>query len=188
MLRRLLPFFLTLFASLLLVGCPRQPDPNPGDTMLGGSGGQNPNFVPTPPPSIGQVQGDAFPDEGLFPQDDMLADGTRLEDILPSVFFDYDQSFVREDQRDYLMQAFDYLESNLEAELLIEGHCDFKGTREYNLALGDRRASSVRTFLLQLGIPEGRIETLSKGDLEALEDASDDQRAQDRRVDLIVIR
>ena len=188
MLSRFVSLFFTLLAGLLLAGCPQQPDPNPGDTMLGGGGGQNPNFVPTPPPSIGEMQGDAFPDEGLFPQDDMLADGTRLEDILPSVFFDYDQSFIREDQRSYLTQAYEYLENNPEADLLIEGHCDFKGTREYNLALGDRRANSVRTFLVQLGIAEDRIETLSKGDLEALEDATDDQRAQDRRADLIVIR
>lgn len=188
MVNRLSLFLITLSAALLMAGCPRQPDPNPGDTVIGNNNASgNPNFVPTPPPSVGNLQGDAFPDEGLFARDEM-GDGGRLEDIIPSVFFDYDQSFIREDQRNYLMQAFEYLEENPNTDLLVEGHCDFKGTREYNLALGDRRASSVKTFLVQLGISEGRIETLSKGDLEATEDASDEQRAQDRRADLIVIR
>lgn len=187
MVNRLPLFFITLIAAFLMAGCPKQPDPNPGDTVIGNNNSSgNPNFVPTPPPSVGRLQGDAFPDEGLFARDEM-GDGARLEDILPSVFFDYDQSFIQENQREYLMEAYEYLEANPNSELLVEGHCDFKGTREYNLALGDRRASSVKTFLVQLGISEGRIETLSKGDLEATEEATDDQRAQDRRADLIVV-
>jgi len=187
MVTRLYTLLALLTFSILFAGCPNKPDPNPTDTMMGDSGSsRNPNYVSTPPPSLGNAQSDLFPEEGLFPRDE-LNDGARLEDVLPSVYFDFDQSFIREDQRDQLMDAFEYLSDNSEVELLVEGHCDYKGTREYNLALGERRAESVKTFLTQLGVEADRIQTLSHGDLEAKEDATDEERAEDRRADLIVI-
>lgn len=189
MLKNVFTFALLLSLSLVFAGCPRQPQPNPDDTIIGdgAQSGRSPNFVTTPPPSLGTMERDLFPDEGLFPQD-RLGDGERMEGILPSVFFDYDQSFIREDQRPLLAEAYEYLRDNPGNDLLIEGHCDYRGTREYNLALGDRRAASVKTFLTQLGLDADRIQTLSKGDLEAVEGATDAQRAQDRRADLILIR
>lgn len=112
----------------------------------------------------------------------------REEGLLPSVYFDFDQSFVRPSDRDLLQDAADYLRANPEARLVVEGHCDWRGTTEYNLALGDRRASSVRDYLVDLGIADERIEVVSYGDREADTDVTDAQMQQDRRADLIVVR
>lgn len=189
MVKRLLQFTPVLIFGILLSGCPRQAEPNPDDTMMSGAGGNNPYYVQNQDPGFGPAQSDVLTDadQGLFARDDGFTDG-RMEGILPSIYFDYDQSFVREDQRSFLQEAYAYLEQNPDYNLLVEGHCDYKGTTEYNIALGDRRANSVKTFLTQLGISENRIETLSKGDLEAVEDADDDQRQLDRRADLVVVQ
>lgn len=184
---------LFLLASLLFLsaGCPRKADPNPSDTMLGGglSGRQGNMYVPGNLNS-GAPLGDPLsdPSQGLFPQEGSLANGNQVEGLLPSIYFDFDQSFIRPDQRDALMQALEYLQSNPADRLLVRGHCDYLGTTEYNIALGDRRSNSVKTFLVQAGIADTRVDTLSRGDLEAVENATDDLRAKDRRADLIVLK
>lgn len=117
-----------------------------------------------------------------------LGEGTREEGLLPSVYFDFDQSFVRPSDRDLLQDAAEYLTNHPEARLIAEGHCDWRGTTEYNLALGDRRAASVKAYLVNLGIAPERIETVSYGDREADTETTDAEMQQDRRVDLIVVR
>ena len=83
-------------------------------------------------------------------------------------------------------QAKEYLDKNPSHRLLLEGHCDWRGTAEYNLGLGDRRAGAVRKYLQSLGVPAERLETLSKGSLEAAKNADDATMSKDRRVDLVV--
>jgi peptidoglycan-associated lipoprotein len=70
----------------------------------------------------------------------------------------------------------------------VEGHCDWYGTAEYNLALGDRRAESVSNYLGTLGITPLRIDKLSKGSLEATSGLSKAQASEDRRADLILLK
>ena len=82
--------------------------------------------------------------------------------------------------------AKDYLAKNPNQKLLLEGHCDWRGTAEYNLSLGDRRASAVKKYLLSLGVVADKLETLSKGSLEAAKNGDDASMAKDRRVDLVV--
>ncbi len=192
MVKRLVSFLSLSVICGAFTACSQQPDPSPSDTMVGGGpvGGSSSMFVPNSGPSYSDPYSDSLsdPGEGLYAQDDGFGENGMIENLLPSVYFDYDQSFIREDQRAFLMEATDYLNENPRMNLLVEGHCDYKGTTEYNIALGDRRAQSVKTFLVQLGINEQRIETLSKGDLEATEGAGDEQRQQDRRADLIVVR
>ncbi|MDX2109887.1 MAG: OmpA family protein [Verrucomicrobiota bacterium] len=108
--------------------------------------------------------------------------------VLQSIYFDYDQSGVRPSEREKVQKAFEYLTANPTDKLLLEGHCDWRGTTEYNLSLGDRRAVSVRQFLEQLGIAPDRLQTLSKGDLEAKVNGSDSDMTEDRRVELIVVK
>jgi peptidoglycan-associated lipoprotein len=70
---------------------------------------------------------------------------------------------------------------------LLEGHCDWRGTAEYNLGLGDRRANAAKKYLLSLGVAADRLESVSKGSLEASKNADDATMAKDRRVDLVVV-
>lgn len=93
-----------------------------------------------------------------------------LEDRLKEVqdaFFDYDKSEVRPDARDALTKDADTLKSIIQefpnATIMVEGHCDERGSAEYNLGLGDRRATSARDFLVQLGVPADKLRTISYG-------------------------
>ena len=79
------------------------------------------------------------------------------------VFFDYDQSDIRADAASTLQKQAAWLAKYPSVTLSIEGHCDERGTREYNLALGARRASAVREHLIGLGVSAGRLETISYG-------------------------
>lgn len=104
-----------------------------------------------------------------------------------SVYFDYDRSYIRESERGVLNETAKYLLQNPGQRILIEGHCDWKGTTDYNLALGDRRANSVKSYLVELGVSPSNIDVLSKGDLDAVEGADDAGRQLDRRGDVILI-
>jgi len=83
------------------------------------------------------------------------------------VYFDYDKNDIRADGRDTLTTDAAVIKRILAADpgftIVIEGHCDERGSEEYNLALGDRRALAVKEFLVQLGVPDGRLKTISFG-------------------------
>ena len=78
-------------------------------------------------------------------------------------YFDYDKADIRADARDALAKTADFLRNYPEARATIEGHCDERGSTEYNLALGDRRANAVKQYLVSLGIPADRLTTVSYG-------------------------
>jgi peptidoglycan-associated lipoprotein len=80
-----------------------------------------------------------------------------------TIFFDFNKADIRADQRDSLAQSAQFLKDHPEVRLTIEGNCDSRGSTEYNLVLGDRRASAVKNYLVQLGISADRIATVSYG-------------------------
>jgi len=91
----------------------------------------------------------------------------RVASSVQDVFFDYDQSEIRADGQSVLTQDAAALKALLadfpNAVIMVEGHCDERGSAEYNLGLGDRRAGAARDFLVQLGVPTDRIRTISYG-------------------------
>jgi peptidoglycan-associated lipoprotein len=80
------------------------------------------------------------------------------------VYFDFDRSTLTPSAQDDLMKKAAWLRANSNATVTIEGHCDERGTNEYNLALGDRRADSAKAFLVDLGIAASRLTTISYGE------------------------
>jgi peptidoglycan-associated lipoprotein len=82
---------------------------------------------------------------------------------LKPVFFDFDRAVIRSDARAALDDNARWLKANPTATVVIEGHCDERGTREYNLGLGDRRAKAARDYLVTAGIEPNRIKTISYG-------------------------
>jgi peptidoglycan-associated lipoprotein len=86
------------------------------------------------------------------------------ESDVKTVYFDYDRSEIKGDQRPTEKSA-EFMKSDRAKgrTILIEGHCDERGTREYNMALGQRRADSVKAFLVSRGVEESRLTTLSRG-------------------------
>ena len=105
---------------------------------------------------------------------------------LSNIYFDYDRSDVREDQRAAMDEnARKLREFQPEDMVLVEGHCDEQGTIEYNLALGERRAEAVKAYLVDAGVAEDRIETVSLGEERPAAMGSDESAlAQNRRVEL----
>lgn len=82
---------------------------------------------------------------------------------IQDIFFDYDKSDIRPDSRERLEKAAAWMKAHPEAEFLLEGHCDERGTREYNLALGDRRANATKDYLASLGVDPAKLKTISYG-------------------------
>lgn len=87
----------------------------------------------------------------------------RTESPLKDVFFDTDRSFIRPDAKVALNEDVKWLNANAKAAIVIQGHCDERGTEEYNLALGQRRAQAVRDYLVAAGIDTQRLATISYG-------------------------
>ena len=80
------------------------------------------------------------------------------------IYFDFDKSTLTAAAQDNLLRKAEWLRENSDATVTIEGHCDERGTNEYNLALGDRRAESAKAFLVDLGIDPSRLTTISYGE------------------------
>ena len=80
------------------------------------------------------------------------------------IYFDFDKSILSPSAQDNLLRKAEWLRENYDATVTIEGHCDERGTNEYNLALGDRRAESAKDFLSDLGIDPSRLSTISYGE------------------------
>jgi peptidoglycan-associated lipoprotein len=82
---------------------------------------------------------------------------------LDPIYFDFDKSFIREDAKPALQKVADYMKKNKDAKIQVQGNCDERGTSEYNMALGDRRATSAKKYLAGLGVDGKRITTVSFG-------------------------
>jgi peptidoglycan-associated lipoprotein len=85
---------------------------------------------------------------------------------LKTIYFDFDRSNIRKDQVGNITENAKWLkkDENSDVRIEIEGHCDERGTDEYNIALGDRRAKSSKKFLVNMGVSKGRINTISYGE------------------------
>lgn len=94
------------------------------------------------------------------PVDPAMLPGIRFDNVL----FDYDSAQIRESERAKADAVADFLRRNTHAGLIISGHCDERGSREYNIALGERRALAVRQYLVGVGIDPGVIQTVSYGE------------------------
>lgn len=117
-----------------------------------------PTTAVAPPPSAAPVH-DA--EAEVLSQD--LATLNR-KGYLEDAFFDYDKADLREDTRSDLAKDSAWLKKFSSVRVLLEGHCDDRGTEAYNLALGERRAAAAREYLVSLGVREDRIRTVSYGE------------------------
>ncbi|MCL5966385.1 MAG: peptidoglycan-associated lipoprotein Pal [Deltaproteobacteria bacterium] len=99
-----------------------------------------------------------------------------------NIHFDFDKSLIREDDKPILRKVADDLKKNLSVKITIEGHCDERGTAEYNMALGERRATSAKKYLEGLGIAADRMSTVSYGKERPLDPGHNEEAwARNRR-------
>lgn len=105
------------------------------------------------------------PGEGLFDRDG--SDSGKISG-LNTIFFEYDKADITSESRQVLAQNAQWIKDNPKVMMQIEGHCDARGSVEYNLALGERRAKSVKTYLVGLGIDSKRLSIMSYGEEKPL--------------------
>jgi peptidoglycan-associated lipoprotein len=102
-----------------------------------------------------------------------------------SVYFDFDSNVVKDEFRPLVQAHARYMVEHRDSRVRIEGNCDERGSREYNLALGQRRAESVKKMMTVLGVQDGRIETVSYGEEKPMSQGHDEQAwSQNRRADI----
>jgi peptidoglycan-associated lipoprotein len=158
----LVPLLLTV-----LYGCPKKkPATKPADLNVETTTVPPPSNPPTTdvqPPREPAAQRDRTEDPLMSEDMQIVNDELRRRGFSPDVYFAFDESSLTDDSRGKLSRNADLLKAQPRLNLTIEGHCDERGTNEYNLALGERRASAVKGYLGSLGVGGERMRTLSYG-------------------------
>jgi len=161
--RLLLTFTLASAVAISAAACHKKapavaPAPPPAPPPSAPAPPPPPPPPPAPPPAVAAP---ALSEEEIFARKTL--DQLNAERPLDDVFFDLDQATIRDDSRPRLQKNADWMKRWNSTQVTVEGHCDSRGSAEYNLGLGSRRATSVKEYLVSLGIPAGRITVVSKG-------------------------
>lgn len=111
------------------------------------------------------------------------ADAEKEAFVAEDIHFDFDSSAITPEAAEILKKKAQFLSANADVNVNIEGHCDDRGTNEYNMALGDKRAQAAKAFLVELGVAEARLSTVSFGEEKPLIAGakSEEEHAKNRR-------
>jgi peptidoglycan-associated lipoprotein len=117
-------------------------------------------------------------------------EAAKLKDWkLETVYFDYNEYVVREEEKEKMVKNGKWLKANPQAKIVLSGHCDERGTAEFNVALGQKRAQAAKGFLLGLGIAENRLQTISYGfEMPADKGHNEAAWAKNRRVEFVFVK
>ena len=164
-----------LFTGALLVFFLEACSTTPKDTADSSGSGSSSSDVSSSEGSITETSPDSASIEPGSQEDLIVNVGDR-------VFFNYDSSELDTDAQELLQDQVAWLKQYSDVSVIIEGHCDERGTREYNLALGEKRAQAVKNYLISLGISSDRVSTISYGkERPAVVGSNDGAWAQNRR-------
>lgn len=165
--------------SLLAVGCAKKP--------AGQDGGEAPVETTMPAEQPSGVDNTGMTETSVGEQVPMDLEAVARQ--LQRVYFDFDQFTLSSEARDILAANAALLQATTALNIRIEGHCDERGSDEYNLALGERRAVAARDYLVSLGVAADRIATISYGEEMPLDPASSDAAwAKNRRAEFKAVR
>ncbi len=193
--RLLVVIAVTTAVALIAGGCAKKPVIPPesasqtsgtaGSGQTPGSGAYSENNL-----AIEGTLDDSASTAGAFSADDQSDDYKQLHGRsssgLSPIYFDFDQAMIRPDMADRMIQNAEYLKQ-VPNTVIIEGNCDDRGTKEYNLALGEKRAINVRDYLIDLGVEATRIRTVSYGEERPLfYEQTDFAWSQNRRADFVI--
>jgi peptidoglycan-associated lipoprotein len=161
-----------LIGMMLVAGCAKKPVATPAPAPVPPQA-----ETPAPPPAPAPAP----------PQETAPESSVRSEDFQPA-FFDYDSYALRDDAKATLDKNAKLLRDNAKAAITIEGHCDERGTVEYNQALGERRAQAARDYLVAAGIDASRINLISYGKERPFATGQDEASWQQNRRAHFVVR
>ena len=140
-------------------------------------------LVDASPEPVAKEETKAEPEKEAAP-DAYKAPGVIMQE---DIYFDFDRATLTPAAQDNLLRKAEWLRENSDVTVTIEGHCDARGTNEYNLALGDRRAESAKAFLVDLGIASSRVTTISYGEERPVCTQKDEECwAKNRRDNFVV--
>lgn len=155
--------------------------------VLGGCAKKAAETPPTPPPAPPVTAHTPDTSGTSLPTPPPMPSGAVSTSDMKDAFFDFDKSELRDDARAALDQDAHLLRDHANVSIVVEGHCDERGTEEYNQALGERRAQAAKDYLSQAGIDAGRIETISYGKTRPFAEGHDESAwAQNRRAHVVV--
>ena len=161
--------------SLLAGGCAKQKVQSDKD-MAGGAAA----------PAVGQEE--SLASKWVGGDSGAVLEGRTTAPMLP-IYFDFDKSDIRADQKDRIKKNGELLIGSAQARVRVEGNTDERGTNEYNMALGERRAVTAVKYLVNMGVAEGRIDTLSFGEEKPLNLGHDEMAwSQNRRDDFVIVK
>jgi peptidoglycan-associated lipoprotein len=180
---RMLKMIPLLALALLFAGCSSTPDKVAGEggapvTEAGGGEGATDATVDEGAQTAGASEAAAWQGNPLDDPDSLLS--VRI------IHFDFDSSEIRDQDRDLVIAHGEYLAANPAVTVTLEGHADERGSREYNIALGERRANAVKRFLQAQGVADSQVITVSYGEERPVALESDENAwAQNRRVEFV---
>jgi len=154
--------------------------------------------LPPPPPAVKEQPAVEKVDEGTrvaTPKlsEEAIFDSKSLDQLnqempLAMINFDFNEYIIRPDAKPILESNAVWLKKFQKARVLVEGHCDERGTEDYNLALGERRAQSTKEYMVSLGIPPEKLKIISYGKSQPLDPGHDDFAwAKNRRAQFLII-
>ena len=190
MMKRSAQFVLIIAVVLLVAGaaCAKKPPPVPRPQPPPVGGNALPPEPPAPPRPVDEPIPVPPEPEGIRAGDlkgDL--DSLNRSGVLKPIFFDLDSSEVNTDGQRALQENAEMMRKNLQWQVTIEGHCDERGTAEYNLALGERRAIAARAYLVSLGIPAERVRVVSYGKEFPFEQGHDEAAwSKNRRAHFVI--
>jgi peptidoglycan-associated lipoprotein len=170
----------------LVAGCASTPtDEQPGAKVEDAAPPTTATAPPTPAPKKPTTDPTAKPISPDAVSADPLKDPANVLSRR-SVYFDYDSNVVKEEFKPLISSHAAYLSKNRNRRVTVQGNTDERGSREYNLALGQRRADAVKQMMTLLGAPGGQIETVSFGEEKPRQQGSSEQAlAENRRADIV---
>ena len=174
-------------ATVISGGCANKEVVKAEEPVVAKAEPAKPEVKPEPPKPVAAPKEVPKQEE---PKQDMSQKASAVEMNLETVYFDFDKSDIRQDAKDVLYKNAEILlKSKKEAKIKIEGHCDERGSAEYNLALGERRAKSALQYLLTLGVPAERLSTISYGKEKPAVDGHDEASwAKNRRAEFAIVK
>ena len=177
---------LVILAAVLAAGCAKKPAPPMEE--------EAPAVTKMPEQEVSGVQEQGMTEEEILEREAQAraAAEAAARAALPElqrIFFDFDQYVLTSQAKDILAANAAYLKANSGVEVQIEGHCDERGSDEYNLALGERRAQAAQKYLVSLGISPDRLRVISYGEEKPLDSANNEAAwAKNRRAEFVVVR